>query len=264
MDQPNNQRSTRSMVSFQKAEANSSPSSGESNQATARSSISSLQTVKKINFDFNFLLKLMNKRKLHLPCPQCKALVVNLTDHLTKTHSVKNINERRNLIDSVRSEYILNEEGVHKLLEFNKDLKNIILVKKEDSFLDDLNASSIGETKEEANYPGEEENELSTNECDNSNSSRSYKKRKLSKPIKKPYLEVEDIDETDVQECLFNVEENKEMYKKLTSIENQLNEVLTQFNSFVSEVNNKINELSDQLKNTSNDLNLIKEKLLKD
>ncbi|RNA06792.1 hypothetical protein BpHYR1_003885 [Brachionus plicatilis] len=208
----------------------------------------------------------MNKRKLHLPCPQCKALVVNMTDHLTKTHFVKNINERRNLIDSVRNEYILNEEGVHKLLEFNKDLKNIIFPSNGETFEDELNSSAIEEFKEDESLAGEEENELSANEWENSDSSRSFKKRKLSKPVKKPYVEVEDLDEPDVPECssTFYFEDNKEVHKKMASIENQLNEVLKQLNSFANDVNNKITELNDQLKNTSNDLNLIKEKIFKE
>ena len=48
----------------------------------------------------HYLLKQMNKRKLHLPCPLCKSFVVNMSDHLAKTHLIDDFNQRKvNKID---------------------------------------------------------------------------------------------------------------------------------------------------------------------
>lgn len=71
----------------------------------------------------DILVKLMKKRKLSLPCPLCTTLVVNLTDHLIKAHSVKNPLERKNYVDSVRQKYILSTDGLNELLKYNKSLK---------------------------------------------------------------------------------------------------------------------------------------------
>ncbi|CAF0851762.1 unnamed protein product [Brachionus calyciflorus] len=274
MDQNINQRVRRSMFSLVKSEpcqdspVESTKSTDDSANNVARSTNSQIIKKLELNYDFNYLLKLMNKRKLHLPCPLCQALVVNLTDHLTKTHFIKNINERRNFIDSVRNEFILSEEGVHKLLEFNKALKPFVLLnnKKEDNSneqnnidFDLLNSSNSNleiEAKEiDASFV--EEN-LNSNDTFEQNKS---KKRKLSRPIKKPYTETSDSN-IDHSIEISDSDESKKVLDKITIIESQLNQALNVLKEFRSSMNEKIDELNNKLTNTSSDLNEIKTSLL--
>jgi hypothetical protein len=75
-----------------------------------------------LEYNYNYLLKQMNKRKLHLPCPLCNSLVVNMSDHLAKTHLILDIKERKLLLNTVRNNYILNPSGFKQVLESNRYL----------------------------------------------------------------------------------------------------------------------------------------------
>lgn len=92
------------------------------NTSSESSSSSSDNTSEAIEYNYNFLLKQMNKRKLHLPCPLCQSPVVNLSDHLAKTHSIVDVKQRKLLLNAVRNKYILNPTGMRELLETNKYL----------------------------------------------------------------------------------------------------------------------------------------------
>ena len=50
----------------------------------------------------DYILKAINKRKLHLSCPLCSSIVLNMSDHLLKKHSLRDRGERKNVMDQVR------------------------------------------------------------------------------------------------------------------------------------------------------------------
>lgn len=96
-----------------------------------RKSKSKVQTQSsEISKRHDYLMKLMRGRKLHIPCPKCKTVVLNLSDHLTKSHSIKSVEERRNLMESLKDKLILSKDGLNELLEHNKSLSFLFAEKK--------------------------------------------------------------------------------------------------------------------------------------
>lgn len=75
-----------------------------------------------VSLDANFLLKQMNKRKLHLPCPLCNSVVVNMSDHLAKTHMIVDFKQRKVLLNMVRCNHVMNPTNLKQLIENNKHL----------------------------------------------------------------------------------------------------------------------------------------------
>jgi hypothetical protein len=80
------------------------------------------QTGRQYGLDCNYLLKQMNRRKLHLPCPICQSLVVNMSDHLAKTHLIMDFKQRKYLLNMVRNEFIMNPNGLKHLINNNSFL----------------------------------------------------------------------------------------------------------------------------------------------
>lgn len=101
--------------------SDTSSSSTSPNSARLNSSGSELDILNQV-VDCNYLLKQMNKRKLHLPCPLCKSLVVNMSDHLAKTHMIVDFKQRKQLLNVVRHNHIMNPTGLKELLDNNKFL----------------------------------------------------------------------------------------------------------------------------------------------
>lgn len=79
-------------------------------------------------YNSTLILKAINKRKFKISCPLCSSKILNMSDHLLKKHSISDRNQRKNLMDMVRSNYISNPSSMQQLLNDqsspNQTIKN--------------------------------------------------------------------------------------------------------------------------------------------
>ncbi len=68
------------------------------------------QELFKTEEEYGSILKAINKRKLHISCPLCVSKVVNMSDHLVKKHLIRDRNQRKCLMDTVRRNYLKSEQ----------------------------------------------------------------------------------------------------------------------------------------------------------
>lgn len=98
---PSTKSNSNSNIQFKHEEFDTCMSSYEATEVanSAKSPVKSSNTQQSI-------LKAINNRKIHIPCPICNSKVVNMSDHLVKKHNIKDRNQRKSLLDSVRRNYL--------------------------------------------------------------------------------------------------------------------------------------------------------------
>jgi hypothetical protein len=112
-------------------QSTSSNSSSSSNSPNSHLNLT-ISSDNQLHYNYTYLLKQMNKRKLHLPCPLCDSLVVNMSDHLAKTHMIVDFKQRKVLLNQVRNTHIMNPSGLRQLIDNNKYLLEKLKFKKEE------------------------------------------------------------------------------------------------------------------------------------